>query len=71
MSPYAARLDIDYADIPLKNFKMVVFDDLEEPIYPDINSFLAEDIDTLKFIGDLRWNYTGLCTGFIIIKLKG
>ncbi len=62
MSPYAARLDIDYADIPLKDFKMIVFDDLEEPVSPNINSFLAEDIDTLKCIGDLRWTYTGLCT---------
>lgn len=62
MSPYAARLDIDYTDIPLKDFKMIVFDDLEEPVSPNINSFLAEDIDTLKFIGDLSWTYTGLCT---------
>ncbi len=62
MSPYAARLDIDYADIPLKNFKMIVFDDLEEPVNPDINSFLAEDIDTLKYVGSLNWAYTGLCT---------
>lgn len=62
MGTDAARLNIDYADIPLKNFKMVVFDDLEEPVNPDINSFLAEDIDTLKYIGDLSWVYTGLCT---------
>lgn len=61
MSSYAARLDVDYADIPLKNFKMIVFDDLEEMVNPDINSFLAEDIDTLKYIGNLRWTYTGLC----------
>lgn len=62
ISPYAAKLDIDYADIPLKDFKMVVFDDLEEQIYPDINSFLAEDIDTLKYIGDLKWTYGGIST---------
>lgn len=62
MSSYAARLDIDYVDIPLKNFKMIVFDDLEESVSPNINSFLAEDIDTLKYIGNLRWTYTGLCT---------
>lgn len=62
MSPYNARLDADYADIPLKNFKMIVFDDLEEPVNPDINSFLAEDIDTLKYIGNFNWAYTGLCT---------
>lgn len=61
MSPYAARLDIDYADISLKNFKMIVFDDLEESVSPNINSFLAEDIDTLKYIGNLAWTYTGLC----------
>ena len=61
MSSYAVRLDVDYADIPLKNFKMVVFDDLEEIVNPDINSFIAEDIDTLKYIGDLEWTYTGLC----------
>lgn len=57
-----AKLKIDYADIPLKNFKMIIFDDLEEPVNPDINSFLAEDIDTLKYIGNLNWAYTGLCT---------
>lgn len=62
MSPYNARLDADYADIPLKNFKMIVFDDLEEPVNPNINSFLAEDIDTLKNIGNLDWTYMGLCT---------
>lgn len=61
MNPYNARLDVDYADIPLKNFKMIVFDDLEEPVNPNINSFLAEDIDTLKYIGNLKWTYTELC----------
>lgn len=62
MSPYAARLDIDYADIPLKNFKMIIFDDLEEPVSPNINSFLAEDIDTLKHIGTIQWTYTEMST---------
>lgn len=62
MGSDAARLDIDYADIPLKNFKMIIFDDLEEPVSPNINSFLAEDIDTLKYIGNLNWTYSGLCT---------
>lgn len=62
MGPYNARLDADYADIPLRDFKMIVFDDLEEPVNPDINSFLAEDIDTLKYVGSLNWAYTGLCT---------
>lgn len=62
MSPYNARLDADYADIPLKNFKMIVFDDLAEPVSPNINSFLAKDIDTLKYIGNLDWTYMELCT---------
>lgn len=62
MSTSAAKLKIDYADIPLKNFKMIVFDDLEEPVSPNINSFLAKDIDTLKIIGNLDWTYMGLCT---------
>ena len=57
-----AKLELNYADIPLKNFKMIIFDDLEEPVSPNINSFLAEDIDTLKYIGNLTWTYTGLCT---------
>ena len=61
MNPYSAKLDVDYADIPLKNFKMIVFDDLEEPVNPNINGFLAEDIDTLKYIGNLNWTYTALC----------
>ena len=56
-----AKLELNYADIPLKNFKMIIFDDLEEPVSPNINSFLAEDIDTLKYIGNLTWTYTGLC----------
>lgn len=54
--------ELNYADIPLKNFKMIIFDDLEESVSPNINSFLAEDIDTLKYIGNLNWTYTGLCT---------
>lgn len=54
--------ELNYADIPLKNFKMIVFDDLEKPVNPNINSFLAEDVDTLKYIGNLTWTYTGLCT---------
>ena len=57
-----AKLELNYADIPLKNFKMIIFDDLEEPVSPNINSFLAEDIDTLEYIGNLTWTYTGLCT---------
>lgn len=57
-----AKLNLDYADIPLKNFKMIVFDDLEEPVNPNIDSFLAEDIDTLKYVGNLNWAYAGLCT---------
>ena len=54
-------VELNYADIPLKNFKMIVFDDLEGPVSPNINSFLAEDIDTLKYIGNLNWTYTALC----------
>ena len=40
---------------------MIVFDDLEEPVSPNINSFLAEDIDTLEYIGNLTWTYAELC----------
>ena len=58
-----ARLDVDYADIPLEDFKMVLYDDVDEPINPDIDSFLAsKQIDTLKAIGNLVWRYSGLCT---------
>lgn len=63
MSPYHARLDADYADIPLKNFKMIVFDDLEEPTRPNIDSFFAsQEIDTLKAIGSIVWTYSGMST---------
>ncbi len=62
MGSDAARLDIDYADIPLKDFKMVLYDDLEEPVYPNIDSFLAKDIDTLKCVGNLRWTFSDMCT---------
>lgn len=58
-----ARLNIDYADIPLEDFKLIVFDDVDEPTNPDIDSFLAsKQIDTLKVIGDYQWTYSGLCT---------
>lgn len=58
-----ARLDVDYADIPLENFKMILYDDVDEPINPDIDSLLAsKQIDTLKVIGDYKWTYSGLCT---------
>lgn len=60
-STSAAKLELNYEDIPLKNFKMIIFDALEEPVSPNINSFLAEDIDTLEYIGNLTWSYTGLC----------
>lgn len=62
MGSDAARLNIDYSDIPLKDFKMVFYDDLEEPIHPNIDSFLAHDIDTLKCIGNLRWTFSDICT---------
>lgn len=58
-----ARLDVDYADIPLEDFKMVLYDDVDEPINPDIDSFLgSKQIDTLKVIGNCKWTYSGLCT---------
>ena len=57
------RLDIDYLDFPLENFKMIVYDDVENPLSPDIDSFLkSKQIDTLKYIGNLRWTFSGLCT---------
>ena len=60
---YKARFVVDYADIPLEDFKMVLYDDVDEPINPDIDSFLAsKQIDTLKVIGNLVWRYSGLCT---------
>lgn len=61
-SLYKARLDVDYSDIPLKDFKMIVFDEVEDSVYPDINSFLTKDIDTLKCIGNLRWTFSDMCT---------
>ncbi len=58
MSPYAARLDIDYTDIPLKDFKMIIFDDVEEPVSPDIYSFFdSQELDTLICYGDFNWTY--------------
>lgn len=52
----AGRLDIDYADIPLENFKMLIHDDVATPLYPNVDSFIAgTHIDTLKCIGDLVW----------------
>lgn len=60
---YKARFVVDYADMPLEDFKMVLYDDVDEPINPDIDSFLGiKQIDTLKVIGNYKWTYSGLCT---------
>lgn len=50
------RVDIDYADMPLENFKMLIYDDVITPLHPNIYSFIdSKQIDTLKCIGTLYW----------------
>lgn len=54
----AGKLDIDYSDMPLKDFKMVVRDGDLAYIYPDIDSFFdSQELDTLICYGDFKWTY--------------
>lgn len=60
---YKPRLAVNYADFPLEDFKMLVFDNNGDPVYPDVSSFCSSyEIDTLKYIGDMRWTSSDICT---------
>lgn len=50
-------LRVHYKDMPLKFFKVVVYDDVATQIFPNIDDFLAQEIDTLICYGDYRWTY--------------
>lgn len=50
-------LRVHYKDMPLKFFKVVLYDDVATQIFPDIDDFLAQEIDTLICYGDYRWTY--------------
>lgn len=51
---------IEYADIPLCEFKMLLHDDEKSP---DIRSFIESgEIDTLKYVGDMTWTSSEVCT---------
>lgn len=57
------KLSIDYADFPLNDFKMIVYDDLDNSVHPNIDSFIAGcQIDTLKYIGDMIWTCSDIST---------
>lgn len=58
-----SRLAVDYADYPLEAYKMIVFDDNGDPVYPEIASFCSSlQIDTLKYIGNMKWTSSELST---------
>ena len=50
-------LRVHYKDMPLKFFKVVLYDDVATQIFPNIDDFLAQKIDTLICYGDYRWTY--------------
>lgn len=53
------ELSIDYSDFPLNDFKMLVYDNLEKQLYPNIDSFIAgNNIDTLRYVGNMLWTCT-------------
>ena len=54
----AGKLEINYSDMPLKDFKMVVRDGDLAYIYPNIDSFFdSQELDTLICYGDFKWTY--------------
>lgn len=51
-------LRVHYKDMPLKFFKVVLYDDVATQIFPIIDElFISQEIDTLICYGDYRWTY--------------
>lgn len=56
---FDGELSIDYSDFPLNDFKILVYDNLEKQLHPNIDSFIAGDnIDTLRYVGNMIWTCT-------------
>ena len=56
-------LRVYYKDMPLKFFKVVLYDDVATQLLPIIDDlFLSQEIDTLICYGDYRWSYTNPST---------
>lgn len=56
-------LRVYYKDMPLKFFKVVLYDDVATQILPIIDDlFISQEIDTLICYGDYRWSYTNPST---------
>lgn len=56
-------LRVRYKDMPLKFFKVVLYDDVATQIFPIIDElFISQEIDTLICYGDYRWTYTNPST---------
>ena len=54
----AGKLEINYSDMPLQEFKMVARDGDLAYIYPNIDSFFdSQELDTLICYGDFKWTY--------------
>lgn len=52
-------LRVYYKDMPLKFFKVVLYDDVATQLLPIIDDlFISQEIDTLICYGDYRWTYT-------------
>lgn len=59
----SSHLAVDYADFPLEDYKMIVFDANGAPVYPEVASFCSSlQIDTLKYIGNMKWTSSELST---------
>lgn len=56
-------LRVHYKDMPLKFFKVVLYDDVATQLLPIIDDlFISQEIDTLICYGDYRWTYTNPST---------
>lgn len=56
-------LRVYYKDMPLKFFKVVLYDDVATQLLPIIDDlFISQEIDTLICYGDYRWTYTNPST---------
>lgn len=62
-SPNSPKLVVEYSDVPLKKFDIIVYDDTSKSANVDVGSFIGSlEIGSLKYIGDLTWSYYGVST---------
>lgn len=57
------KLVVEYSDMPLKKFDLIVYDETSKRANIDVSSFIGSmEIGSLKYIGDLTWSYYGAST---------